>query len=237
MLIYGKQSFLYALTHHKEAIEEVLLSKDIDKGLFSKLKALNVPILRLDNKKAQSLAHGNNHQGYFMKIKNLEPLSFKELKTLNSLVVLCGIEDVGNIGAICRNVLALGVEGLLLDRPLSFSAMEGVFRASSGALMDVKFAYSSNILDSINELKALDFTLIGADMKGRESLKSTEKVTKWALFMGSEAEGLKNAIKVKLDRILSIKMANNFNSLNVSVANGILIDRINSFTIKKEGNE
>ncbi|PAF44107.1 23S rRNA (guanosine(2251)-2'-O)-methyltransferase RlmB [Helicobacter sp. 11S02629-2] len=232
MLIYGKQSFLYVLSRHKDVIEEVLLSKEIDKGLFSKIRALNVPIIRVDNKKAQSLAHGNNHQGYFMRIKDLEPLAFKDLKDLNSLVVLCGIEDVGNIGAICRNILSLGVGGLLLDRPLSLGAMEGVFRASSGALMDVKFGYSSNVLDSINELKALNFTLIGADARGEEtlniSLKDDKKPVKWALFMGSEGEGLKNAIKVKLDKILSIKMANNFNSLNVSVANGILIDRINA---------
>ena len=76
----------------------------------------------------------------------------------------------------------------------------------------------------LNELKNADFTLIGADMQGQERIENPQK---WALFLGSESVGLSARLKHKLDTMLSIKMEHHFDSLNVAVATGILIDRIN----------
>lgn len=82
----------------------------------------------------------------------------------------------------------------------------------------------SNPFDVCNELKNAHFTLIGADSRGDG--QSEDKMAKWALFLGSEAEGLSDRLKHKLDIMLSIKMEHRFDSLNVAVATGILIDRI-----------
>jgi len=80
-----------------------------------------------------------------------------------------------------------------------------------------------NILDVINDLKTNGFIIVGADMNGKHSISLKEKT---ALIMGSEGEGLSKRVKNKLDEVISIEMKREFDSLNVSVAAGILMDRI-----------
>ncbi len=222
MIIYGKQVVLYVLQRHPELIEEVMLSKDIDTKLFNKFAKLNKKIIKLDNKKAQGLAKGGNHQGFFLKLKKFGTCSLKDIKDSNFVVVLDGLTDVGNIGAICRTAYSLGVDSIIASNVKQLN-YEGIARTSSGALFDIPFCHYSNILDLANELKQNEFKLFGAAMTG-EDLKSIEnQYEKTALILGNEAEGISNKMQKKLDKELSIKMFNKFDSLNVSVAAGILI--------------
>lgn len=222
MIIYGKQVVLYVLDKHPNLIEEIMFSKEIEPKLFKRFTNLNVKIIKLDNKKAQSLAKGGNHQGFFLKLKEFQTSILKDIKNSNFVVVLDGLTDVGNIGAICRTAYSLGVDAVIASnvRHLNF---EGIARTSSGALFDIPFCHIQNSLDVVNELKQLGFKLFGASMDGVD-LKSVENsYEKTALVLGSEGEGLSNKIIKKLDEKVSIKMFNQFDSLNVSVAGGILI--------------
>lgn len=222
MIIYGKQVVLYVLKRHPKLIEEVMLSKDIDTKLFNKFAKLNKKIIKLDNKKAQALAKGGNHQGFFLKLSNFNTCLLKEIKNSSFVVVLDGLTDVGNIGAICRTAYSLGADAIIASnvRQLNY---EGIARTSSGALLDIPFCHVPNILDVANELKQNNFKLFGATMDG-EDLKNLEnKGEKTALILGNEADGISNKMQKKLDQKISIKMFNNFDSLNVSVAAGILI--------------
>lgn len=232
MIIFGKQCFEYVIHHAPTHIQEIYLAKDIEKPLFAKLKRLNVPILRVDNKKAQSLARGKNHQGVFAKIKPIEQTPFKALLDFSSLVVLCGMSDIGNIGAIVRTAYALGIGGIVIsDRDtLNTQALEGIFRSSSGALLNMPFSFHKSSLSVANEAKMKQFTLIGAGKNNKNILESTPN--KWAIFIGREDTGLPQKLLNKLDYTLHIAMCNGFDSLNASVAAGILIDRIQH--IKKE---
>ncbi|EEO23397.1 MULTISPECIES: TrmH family RNA methyltransferase [Helicobacter] len=232
MIIFGKQCFEYVIHHAPTHIQEIYLAKDIEKPLFAKLKRLNVPILRIDNKKAQSLARGKNHQGVFAKIKPIEQTPFKALLDFSSLVVLCGMSDIGNIGAIVRTAYALGIGGIVIsDRDtLNTQALEGIFRSSSGALLNMPFSFHKSSLSVANEAKMKQFTLIGAGKNNKNILESTPN--KWAIFIGREDTGLPQKLLNKLDYALHIAMCNGFDSLNASVAAGILIDRIQH--IKKE---
>ena len=191
-----------------------------------------MPILRIDNKKAQSLARGKNHQGVFAKIKPIEQTPFKALLDFSSLVVLCGMSDIGNIGAIVRTAYALGIGGIVIsDRDtLNTQALEGIFRSSSGALLNMPFSFHKSSLSVANEAKMKQFTLIGAGKNNKNILESTPN--KWAIFIGREDTGLPQRLLNKLDYTLHIAMCNGFDSLNASVAAGILIDRIQH--IKKE---
>lgn len=222
MIIYGKQVVLYVLSRHSDLIEEIMFSKDIEPKLFKKFANLNKPIIKLDNKKAQSLAKGGNHQGFFLRLKEFNSISLKDIKESSFVVVLDGLTDVGNIGAICRTAYSLGVDAVIACNVKQLN-YEGIARTSSGALFDIPFCHNINILDAVNELKQNDFSLIGASMDGKD-LKSFENLNdKSALFLGSEGEGLSNKVIRKLDEKVSIKMSHNFDSLNVSVAGGILI--------------
>ncbi|RDU72799.1 23S rRNA (guanosine(2251)-2'-O)-methyltransferase RlmB [Helicobacter anseris] len=224
MIVFGKQSVCYILEYAPHLIEEIYFSKEIDKKLFSKFSKLSKPIIRLDNKKAQSLAKGGNHQGFFLKIASLEQSSFKEIKSMRKILVLCGITDTGNIGSIFRSAYCLGIEAIVLSGIKSFS-IEGVLRSSVGAILQVPFCIFENPLDVINELRNEKFFLYGADMSGKD-ISQCNIADKYALFLGSEGSGLGGKILSKLDTILSIRMHNSFNSLNVAVAAGILMHRM-----------
>jgi 23S rRNA (guanosine2251-2'-O)-methyltransferase len=224
MIIYGKQVVLHILQKHPHLIEEVIFSKEIDKKVFAQFLKLGKKIVRVDNKKAQALAHGGNHQGYFLQLKEFAFTPIETLKSLDFILVLDGLTDMGNIGAITRTAYSLGLDGLIATGIKNINA-PSVVRTSAGAALDLPFAHYNNSADLANELKQCGFTLIGAvmngiDLKQYQSLKKGDKV---ALFLGSEGEGLSKKVEKHLDLKVAIKMSNEFDSLNVSVAAGILM--------------
>lgn len=218
MIIYGKQTCLYVLEHHSKIIDEIYFGKEIAKDLFVRFSRLKKPILRLDSKKMQALAKGGNHQDFILKVNFVES-SFKTFKDLSRILVLVGISDVGNIGSIFRSSYAFGVDLIISSNTFNLS---GVARASSGAFFDMPYVVHNDILSLANELRMSGFTLIGSSASG--SNKHIDS-SKWALFLGSEGEGLPKRLLGKMDNIMGIKMRN-FDSLNVSVAAGILINRM-----------
>lgn len=237
LIIYGKQILLSLITHHSDKIEQIYLSKDIDKATFAHLKSANKPIIKIDNKKAQALAHGGNHQGFLASISPLTPLSLKEIKRYDKIIVLCGLNDMGNIGGIFRSAYCLGVDAIILADSFSDFATKltaksaqkfaTITRSSASAAFDMPFCIVPSALEIVSELKEAGFMLLGTAPQGenikdfRES-KNYQK-NKWALFLGSEENGLCAKITKKFDKILSVKMHRDFNSLNVSVAAGIVM--------------
>lgn len=227
MIVFGRKCFEYVLTHTPLLINEVYLSKEIDKKLFSKIKTLKIPIIRIDNKKAQSLARGGNHQGMFLSMQDMALQSLESMLEYERLMVLCNLNDIGNIGSIIRSAYALGIDGIILcDRGLSRDALSGIFRASSGALLKMPLCLYHSSLDIINILKMKGFSLFGGDIRGSSITSSIPR--KWTLFMGQEDIGLTRRLLEKMDYVLSVEMRDDFDSLNVSVAAGILIDRLNN---------
>ncbi|MFA9372770.1 23S rRNA (guanosine(2251)-2'-O)-methyltransferase RlmB [Poseidonibacter sp.] len=224
MIIYGKQIVLYVLENHPHLIEEVFLSKEIDKKLFSKFANLNKVIYKVDNQKAQALAKGGNHQGFFLKLVQFDYTDIKEIKKMNLILVLDGVTDVGNIGAIARTAYSLGIQGIVASNIKTINN-SGIVRTSSGALLDLPFTVHPRSADLASELIDSGFTLIGATMDGIDLKKygKLEKSDKVAIFLGSEGEGISPKVRKKLDLKVSIAMEHEFDSLNVSVAAGILI--------------
>ena len=223
MIVYGKQIVFYILDKHPEMIEEIFLTKEIDKKLFKKFMDNGAKIIRPDMQKAQGLARGGNHQGFLLRIKDYEYTELAELKKKEFIVVLDGLTDTGNIGAIIRSCYALGAEGLIicgLKNPLPAPMV----RTSSGTMLDFPVGLVHNSFDLANELKQLGFSLVGADTDGYDvKTLSRDSGQKMALFLGNEGDGLSNRLVKKLDVKVAIKMENDFDSLNVSVAAGILI--------------
>lgn len=223
MIVYGKQVVFYIIENHPKIIKNIYLTKELDKKLFKKFMDVGVKIIKPDNKKAQALAHGGNHQGFLLEIDEYEFQEINEIKKGDFIVVLDGLSDVGNIGAIARSCYALGVDSLVVSGIKNFNP-EGVVRTSSGAMLDMSVATVQNSYDLANELKQVGFSLVGASMDGYEAKEiKREPNQKVALFLGSEGSGLSNKLLKKLDLKVSIGMKNNFDSLNVSVAAGILI--------------
>jgi len=224
MLIYGKQTVLHFLEQHPKRIKRLIFSKEIDKKLFSKISKLNIPIERRDAKGAQGMAKGGNHQGFLAEVEELELSSLDDLKDKNFLLLLSSLSDMGNIGALIRTSLALGVDGVIIGGIKDIKS-ENLARSSSGAIFDIPIVHQPNLLDCMNELKQSSFSFYGATLDG-EDIKSVTPMGKRALVLGSEGEGLSNKITSRLDYRVTIPMANRFDSLNVSAAGAILIHRM-----------
>jgi 23S rRNA (guanosine2251-2'-O)-methyltransferase len=224
MIVYGKQIFFYIAQKHPELIEEVYLAKELDKKLFSKVNKLGKKIIKLDTMKAQSMARGGNHQGFLLKIKHIEYADIQSLKREDFLLILVGLTDVGNIGAIIRSAYALGVKGVVITGTKSLN-LEGVVRSSAGALLDMPVAHFPDTATLINELKQQGFKTYAADMCGKD-VREMIFSKKRALLLGSEGEGIPNRIVKASDEKIKVAMDREFDSLNVSAAAAILCDRM-----------
>ena len=223
MVVYGKRIVELILAQHQERIINIYLAKEIDKAFFNRLKKTQKPILRLDSKKAQAMAKGGNHQGYLLEIEALEPVEFRSIKSMDFVLVLCGISDVGNLGSLFRSAYGLGVDGIVICGIHDFK-QEGVLRVSSGAMLGMPFCVVYNPLNVFHELKQAGFALLGTSLQGQNLPISLE--SKKALVLGNEGEGLSKKVLAKMDYNLTIPMKRDFDSLNVGVAGAILIDRI-----------
>ena len=223
MIIYGKQVCLHALEHHSEKIKTVYVAKKniLPQALFHQY---HDNIKFLEEKWAQSMAKGGNHQGLLIEMDEFEQSTLSVVKKSSFIVVLDGLTDVGNIGAIVRSAYALGAEAVIATgvKQLNFAA---ITRSSSGALLDMPFMIDANILDTFNELKQLGFSLYGASMDGQKVQDITFE-RKRVLVMGSEGKGLSKKVAAKLNQMVSIEMHHAFDSLNVSAAAAILIHRM-----------
>lgn len=221
MIVYGKQVVLYILQKRSDILKEVYLSRDVDKKLFSGL-AKNAKIFKIDNKKAQALAQGGNHQGIIAKIEPILPLEPDCIRGFSNAILLAGVSDMGNIGAIARTAYAYDIDALFICGRKSLN-MASIIRASSGAALELPIVLAQDCKDLLNRLKQLKFELICSKI-GARSLVEIEG--RWVLIMGSEDSGLPKRFEKFCTKSIGIEMKNGFDSLNVSTATAILIDRI-----------
>lgn len=221
MTVYGKQPILYLLKQHAHKIEKLYLSKEVDKPLYNEIMKGDFEVIRTKPERMQQMCSSGNHQGFLAEVSDIDLIDINELKNMNRIVVLAGLTDVGNMGAIIRSAYALGVNAVVIGGIKTLN-IENLVRTSSGAIFDLPIAHVSNLNDLPNMLKQFEFTLYGATMQGT-SVKELDFSEKSALFIGSEGEGLSNRLSKMLDKTVSIPMAHNFDSLNVSVATAILI--------------
>jgi 23S rRNA (guanosine2251-2'-O)-methyltransferase len=224
MLIYGKQPIYYILQNHPKLVQKLYLAKEIDKKEYSKLMKYDFEVKRIPSDAADKMCKSSNHQGMLAEIEDFALTPFKTFLDKDFVVVLSSVTDVGNIGAIVRSAYAFGVDGIVATGVKQL-AMEPIMRSSSGALCDMPFSLVSNLYDVINDLKMSGFTIYGAVMDG-EDIRDIKPSQKRAIILGSEGEGLPLKALSRLDKKVAINMKNGFNSLNVSVAGAILMDRM-----------
>jgi 23S rRNA (guanosine2251-2'-O)-methyltransferase len=223
MIIYGKQVCLHAMQEHESAIKTVYIAKKgvLPQKLFESYKPR---IKFLEEKWAQSMSKGGNHQGILIEMEAFKQSDLTSLKKESFIVVLDMLTDTGNIGAIVRSAYALGADGIIATgvKTLNFSS---IIRTSSGALLEMPFVIIPNILDVLNELKQVDFKVYGAGMQGSR-VESCQFSNKKVLVLGSEGQGISKRATSKIDEMISIEMKHEFDSLNVSAAAAILIHRM-----------
>lgn len=224
MLIYGKQTVYYVLNHHPLKIKTLYLAKEIEKKEYSILMKIGCEVKRIPRHAADKMCKNANHQGFLCEVEDIKFTPIKYCLDKNFVIILSAVTDIGNIGAIIRSAYALGVDSVIVCG-VKHLKLEPIARSSTGALFDMPISLSHNIYDAINDLRTSGFTIYGATMNG-EDIRYTNINKKKVLILGSESVGLGAKIISKLDKEISIAMKNNFNSLNVSAAGAILIDRM-----------
>ena len=224
MLIYAKQPIYYLIDNFPNKIKTLYLAKELEKKEYSRLMKMGFEVKRIPNEAAQKMCKNANHQGFLAEVEEYQLQPYNFFLDKKFILVLSGLTDVGNIGALVRSAYALGVDAIVACGVKQLP-LEPILRTSTGALFNMPFAIENNIHDVLNDFKMSGFTTYGADMNGID-IRETRIDRKKVLVLGSEGEGLTSRVVSKLDCAVSIQMSHEFDSLNVSVAGAILMDRM-----------
>ena len=211
MYIYGKN-----------VIEESLYKNFKEDKLLQEIEKRNIPINYLEKYELDRLIDGN-HQGIIASVPDFEYSSIDEVIKENGLLVLLDhIEDPHNFGAIIRTCEAAGVDGIIIPKDRSVDVNPTVIRVSTGAIKTIKVAMVTNLVRTINELKEKGYWIVGTDMVGTDYDKIDYKGST-AIVIGNEGSGMSRLVKETCDFVASIPMNGQTNSLNASVATGIVV--------------
>ena len=223
MYIYGKNVAIETLRNRQPIKKAYIYRNFQDKNIISELQKRNIPIKFVDKFELDKLAKGN-HQGIMLSIPDYEYTPLDELlKKENALlVILDHLEDPHNLGAIVRTCEAAGVDGIIIPKNRCVDVNSTVMRTSVGALDYVKIAQVTNLVGTMKELKEKGFWIVGTDMDGTD-YQEIDYRGNTAIVIGNEGNGMARLVKENCDFIASIPMNGKVNSLNASVAAGIVI--------------
>lgn len=204
--------------------------KEIYKHIFSEAKNQGIPIQYVPKEKLDYLYKGN-HQGI---IAAASPIKYRELndflenlKNDNPLILLLdGINDVRNFGAIARTSLAAGVDGIIIPQGGNVQITDDAIKASAGALLKMPVIRVIHLKDAIYQLRSYDFSILAATEKAQKSIYEANFKKPIALILGNEEKGIQPSLLKLCDEILKIPIIGNIDSLNVSVSAGIIIYEI-----------
>lgn len=225
--IYGKNSVLQRLKSN-EAIEELIVIKNKHQDVIMMAQKKGIKTKEVSKNDMDKLVRGN-HQGIVIAIKEYEAKSLEDIiesvdMSSNPILVMCDqLEDPHNLGAILRTCDATGVKGVIIGKHRSVSLNATVAKVSTGAIETVPVAIVTNLSRALSTLKEKGFWIIGADNTQAVSYKEMPKDRPVVLVVGSEGKGISNSVLKQCDYRVVIPMLGEVNSLNVSVATGVLL--------------
>jgi 23S rRNA (guanosine2251-2'-O)-methyltransferase len=197
------------------------------KELLSLAAAQRVPVRRVPVDVLARQSRGGVHQGVVADVEDAPEYSVEELvrgaRGVPLLVVLDGIEDPHNLGAILRTADAAGVDGVVMQSRRSAALDGAAAKASAGAVSHVKIAEVVNIARAIEELKAAGVWTVGLAGEGTTSYDAIDFTVPTAIVLGAEGTGLRRLVRERCDFLASIPMSGHVSSLNVSVAAGVTL--------------
>ena len=226
MIVSGRNNVKEILNNNGNYnIKRAILQKNFNENdILSLLKERKIPIFYKEKAELDGLAK-NNHQGVVLEIGDFNYVSLEDIirdKEKCTILILDHLEDPHNLGAIVRTVEASGIDGIILPKNRSVSVNETVMKTSVGTLYNVKICQVTNLKSTMDYLKKKGFWIYGASMDG-EDYRKVKYNDKTCLIIGNEGNGLARIVYEACDYIISIPMKGKVNSLNASVAAGILI--------------
>lgn len=244
-LIYGKNAIIEALESDSREFNRILISntsradEKIEKiKELAKLKG--VVFQFVGKEKLNQLVQEARHQGVIaqvspIKYEDLEDFIEKNSNELTSVVILDGVEDSHNLGAIIRSCVCAGVKGIILPSRRGVLINSTVEKTSAGAVNHISIIKVNSIVNAVQRLKEKNYWVIAADHHAKDNYYDIDYTDmNFALIMGAEHAGISKSLMKLSDFQVKIPMLTNFNSLNVSNATAIILfESVKQKNVKK----
>lgn len=234
-LLIGRNPIAEALSSGRPIIK-IMVAKGQTTGpaveIAAKAKKAGIPVQEVERRKLDYMTSGAAHQGVaalcamkaYASVDDILALA-EERDEAPFIILLDEIEDPHNLGAIIRSAECAGAHGVIIKKRHAAGLTYTVYKAAAGALEYVPVARVNNLSDTIEQLKAKNIWVYGADMNGSD-YRETDFSGGAALVIGSEGKGISRLVREKCDTIVSLPLKGRINSLNASVAAGILMYKI-----------
>ncbi|MDO9162017.1 MAG: 23S rRNA (guanosine(2251)-2'-O)-methyltransferase RlmB [Methylococcaceae bacterium] len=198
--------------------------------ILDDLKKLGVIPEKVDRKRLDKLADGSNHQGIVIEVEMPAELSESDLKTAVEnltgtplFLVLDNVQDPHNLGACLRSADATGVHGVIITKDNATGITPTVCKVASGAAETVPVYQVTNLARTLRWLKDQNIWVMGAAGEATQTAYQTDLTVPLALVLGAEGKGLRRLTKEECDMLIKLPMFGQVESLNLSVATGVLL--------------
>ena len=231
--VEGRNAVLELLESNKD-INKIYVAKGEKHGSINKIIAMaknkKIVIVEKDRRQLNEMAQTNNHQGVIAIVPPFEYCEIEDIldeaKKVNQdpfVLILDGIEDPHNLGAIIRTAETAGVHGVIIPKRRAAAVNSTVSKVSAGAAEYMKVARVNNITDAIQKLKEAGLWICGTDMETNTYYYNQDLTGPLGIVIGSEGNGMGNKVKNNCDFIVKIPMLGKITSLNASVSAGIVV--------------
>ena len=234
--IEGRNPVLEALRAGHEMIRVYILKGETEnrtKDIAGLAAKRGIPVITVDEPALRRMAQTRNHQGVIAVAAEWKYAALADILAQAAIrgeepfiLVLDGVEDPQNFGAIIRTAEAAGVHGIVVAEHRAVGLNATVSRASAGAIEHLPVARVTNLTRTIEELKEKGLWFTGADMEGPIGLERASLSGPIGLVMGGEGKGISRLVREHCDQLVRIPMWGKINSFNVSVATGIFLYEI-----------
>lgn len=230
--IFGIRAIIEAIDAGKE-IDKVLMRRelggDLGRELSAKLREYDIPVQKVPVEKLNRITM-KNHQGVvaivspvtYHRLENLLPSLYEEGAN-PFMIVLDGLTDTRNFGAIGRTADCSGVDGIVIPERNSVSVTSDAVKTSAGALFYVPVCRERDLVSAVRMLRDSGVKVVGATEKGAQDYSEIDYTVPVAIVMGSEDTGISDEVLRLCDELAAIPMLGNIGSLNVSVAAGVMM--------------
>lgn len=240
--IYGLRPVLESLRMGRRRIARVFLAGRTDAVLTEIIEAAaqaGVPVASESREGLTRLAGSPDHQGAVASVGPLPVCSLEELSGESSpdgeeaflppvILVLDGVIDPRNFGALCRSALALGCWGVVFPKDRSAGPTPAAVKASAGAIERIPLIRVTNLSRALDQLKERNFWIVGLAETGDHWIEEIWCDGPMALVVGSEGKGLRRLVRERCDQVMRLDTSADFSTLNVSVAGAIALYEVNT---------
>ena len=231
--VEGRNAVLELLESGKD-INKIFITKGEKHGSINRIMAIarenKIVMVEKDKKQMDEIAQNENYQGVIAIVPPFEYCEIedilqvaKERKESPFILLLDGIEDPHNLGAIIRTAETAGVHGVIIPKRRAASVNSTVNKVSAGAVQYMKVARVTNLTETIKRLKEAGLWIIGTDMEAKTDYYNQDLTGPICLIIGSEGFGMSRLVKENTDILVKIPMKGKITSLNASVSAGIIV--------------